>query len=135
MLDVLDRGLNGLLGGVCFAGDTGCQGVVAVARGLSDQFDDADEAFRLPGGASDEQTVNVVDGQDRLAILRRDRTAVDDARLCRNLFTAMFAQNFTQGGMPSGNVFGRSGFGAADGPTRLVSEDDVGDAMVGLAGQ
>ena len=104
-------------------------------RGLPNQIDDADETFGFPGGAADEQTVDIDDFQDDFAVFRRHRATVNDARFFRDFRAVIFAQNFTQSAMPRCNVLGRGRLGAADGPARFVSEHDIGDARTRLSGQ
>ena len=97
--------------------------------GVGDDLDDADEAFGLPGSAADEEAVDIFDGENGRAVLRGDGAAIEDAGLGRRRFAVMSVQGLSQSTVAFSDVVGGGGFGPADGPTRLVGQDNVRDVF------
>ena len=79
--------------------------------------------------------VDIVDPENGLAVLRRDRATVDNPRSVGSDWPTVSTQNIAQRGMPGGNVIRRGGFGTANGPAWFVRQDNFGNARIRLAGQ
>mmetsp|Transcript_15471 Transcript_15471/g.36809 ORF Transcript_15471/g.36809 Transcript_15471/m.36809 type:complete len:295 (+) Transcript_15471:690-1574(+) len=87
-------------------------------------LDDVEER-RLEGGAADQESVDVLEADERVAVAVTHTTSVCDAGRLGYLSRHLLLQNLADGRMGLLRLFGRGDHSRADGPHRLVGYHDL----------
>jgi hypothetical protein len=98
--------------------------------GLQTGVDNVDEG-RLQAGTANQETVDIGLLGQLAAVLLADGATVDDADVLRGLGGDVVAEPLADGGVDLLGLLGGSDLAGADGPDRLVGNDDLLPLLLG----
>src|SRR5580704_14285220 len=111
--------------GVSASSTTSARGSVDYSKGISVLYDGR-EGFRVQAGTAHQSSINLFFRHQAFDVLRFNRTAVQDAKVSRKLFTKGFGRLATNQRMSRGGELGRGCLPSSDGPHRFVGDDEAG---------